>query len=618
MLFMLCLSQTTMALLNGGWRESRSWKDGMKITRKQSLQRAYLPILAPETLPDPFKMPFNNDHSIHGTVETVAITYEAPSCAPGLLCAPPPQYWLAVGTVTLQPRPTPTPNPSPDSKPLIYVFSQGQYFVGAFLPTLIAVLFSLPWHIIDAKVRSLEPFHQLSKDRGARANTSLCMDYISPVAPIVPMKALLAGHWAPLMTSLLSITTILIIPLAPEFFSIRMQGSCDFQTAGCVPSLSIFPAAGRAIEALLCLIAALHILLIIHLHRYSTGVFAEPSSIAGIATLFNNAEVVEDFRSLPSTTSKASMFKSLRKRKYKLDFHADRDGSQRYGIVPLAPSIRITVDAKGTAHAIHRKPVPNVSEEAMAFAHPHWRGALGLMLLLSGLVVIIIYYKLTDSSTSFERFMDSQGFGVRFLFTLIGVGVKLYWELIFKSMVHLTTIFFHNWHPLELAILEPYKSLAKRTSTANDSILIRRHSSPITTFASALTRRHFLVASVALSVFLSDALTICLSNIHFKNGTTFTAFTVATWLSCSIIAVMLITLLGVAFCSQPDLPLRPTTIAGVLCYLSHSSIPGRVDNMATLKEGVRNRMVRDLDLKYGMWAQNDLLTIEVDTPVHYA
>jgi hypothetical protein len=80
---------------------------------------------------------------------------------------------------------------------------------------------------------------------------------------------------------------------------------------------------------------------------------------------------------------------------------------------------------------------------------------------------------------------------------------------------------------------------------------------------------------------------------------------------------MLITLLGVALCRQPDLPLKPTTLAAVHCYLSHSSIPGRVNNLATLKGGVRDRMIRDMDLKYGMWVRTGVPTIDVETSVYH-
>jgi Protein of unknown function (DUF3433) len=164
--------------------------------------------------------------------------------------------------------------------------------------------------------------------------------------------------------------------------------------------------------------------------------------------------------------------------------------------------------------------------------------------------------------------------------------------------------------------MEPFNNLAHRSAKANDSILIQRHSSPITAFSAALYRRHTLLALVALSTFLADALTVCLSNIHFKTGTTYATFTVVTWLSCSIITLMVITLVGVALCRQPVLPLRPTTLAAVLCYLSTSSIPDRMNGMATLNQSVRNRMIREMDLRYGMWVRKGFPVIDAEPSGH--
>jgi len=75
------------------------------------------------------------------------------------------------------------------------------------------------WHFPCTKVKSLESFHQLARSQGAFAGTSLCIDYSSPF--VAPYKALIASHWAPLLTSLLSISTLFITHLSPtsELFS---------------------------------------------------------------------------------------------------------------------------------------------------------------------------------------------------------------------------------------------------------------------------------------------------------------------------------------------------------------------------------------------------------------
>jgi hypothetical protein len=59
---------------------------------------------------------------------------------------------------------------------------------------------------------------------------------------------------------------------------------------------------------------------------------------------------------------------------------------------------------------------------------------LGLIVVLVGLAVLSVYYKLEyNPNSGFERFMDSEGFGVRFLFTLVGVIISRYWTGIFQG-----------------------------------------------------------------------------------------------------------------------------------------------------------------------------------------
>jgi len=298
------------------------------------------------------------------------------------------------------------------------------------LPTIIAVIFSIPWLIIDAKARRLEPFHQLAKKNGASGSKTICADYSSQIT--APFKALLAGHWTPVLTSMLTLAALLITPLAPETVSIRTEGPCSATTLGCVPSLSIYPVAGRLVQALLCMMALVTIILVILMHPYSTGVFAEPFSIAGLATLFHNQEIFDDIRQVRGH-SKKQLRMHLAKGKYKLAFYTDHDGSMKYGIVPqhvstgspiTTPKIELTYAQEAIAPAIQKN---------LQFNRPHLTGAIGFICFLLGLLAVILYYKLRNNGDGFERFMDSQVFGVKFLFTLIGVLIKLYWSSIFKG-----------------------------------------------------------------------------------------------------------------------------------------------------------------------------------------
>jgi hypothetical protein len=309
------------------------------------------------------------------------------------------------------------------------VFTNTQYFSGAFLSTILAVLFALPWAIIDMQVKSLEPFHQLSSPGGSSARKSLFMDYSSRTFIIAPFKALFAGHWAPFITSVLSICTLIITPLAPEFVSIRVEGVC---IDGCIPSLSIFPLAGRILQGLLAFMAILTIILILIMWRYTTGVFAEPNSIAGLASLFHHPDVVQDFRNAAVTLSGTGekTYKPLLQEQYRLDYYTLPNGSARYGFIPSAPRLGFNHHAERNHFLRH----DNSAVQPLPTSYPHRNSSIGLLAVLLALLAVIVYYKVKNFDDSgFEKFMDSEGFGVRFLFTLVGVIIARYWAIIFRG-----------------------------------------------------------------------------------------------------------------------------------------------------------------------------------------
>ncbi len=64
-----------------------------------------------------------------------------------------------------------------------------QSFGYLYLPTLIAVLYSLMWGWVDLDVKRLEPYFQLSQENGASAADSLLLFYPFDFIATVPMKA---------------------------------------------------------------------------------------------------------------------------------------------------------------------------------------------------------------------------------------------------------------------------------------------------------------------------------------------------------------------------------------------------------------------------------------------
>lgn len=62
-------------------------------------------------------------------------------------------------------------------------------FLYKYLPTIIALIYSVFWSWIDLQVKRLEPYHQLSKSDGAWGKDSLLLSYPFDFLPFVPLSA---------------------------------------------------------------------------------------------------------------------------------------------------------------------------------------------------------------------------------------------------------------------------------------------------------------------------------------------------------------------------------------------------------------------------------------------
>ncbi|KAJ4167997.1 hypothetical protein NW754_011811 [Fusarium falciforme] len=64
-----------------------------------------------------------------------------------------------------------------------------------YVPTIIAVLYSIIWSWIDLDVKRMQPWFELSKPKGATAENSLFLDYQYEFVALVPFKAAKQKHW---------------------------------------------------------------------------------------------------------------------------------------------------------------------------------------------------------------------------------------------------------------------------------------------------------------------------------------------------------------------------------------------------------------------------------------
>jgi hypothetical protein len=80
--------------------------------------------------------------------------------------------------------------------PNIHDLPLSRTFLYNYLPTLLAVIFSMFMSWIDLEPKRLEPYYQLSNPEGSLGKGSLLLQYHFDFLPFVPVKALKRKHWS--------------------------------------------------------------------------------------------------------------------------------------------------------------------------------------------------------------------------------------------------------------------------------------------------------------------------------------------------------------------------------------------------------------------------------------
>lgn len=169
----------------------------------------------------------------------------------------------------------------------------------------------------------MEPFVRFADHDGTSARFSLCLDYPGEFLIVSPFKALFRRHWIKFLMSTINLASLLFAPLSSEAVFISLQGTCDSNTCGeyCIPTLSVYPAAARILRAVLALLALLVLLLTIFARRRQTGIYADPHSLAAVATLFHHPRLLEIFQNIPPATRETALVTFLEAYYYQTGYY---------------------------------------------------------------------------------------------------------------------------------------------------------------------------------------------------------------------------------------------------------------------------------------------------------
>ncbi|KAI4169009.1 MAG: hypothetical protein LQ348_007375, partial [Seirophora lacunosa] len=486
-----------------------------------------------------------------------------------------------------------------------------EYLVGAFLPTALAVVFSIPWHILFAAVQDIEPFYQLNHPQGVLARDTIYLDYRASVNVVAVIKAGWRGHFVVFSAGLCSIAVLILAPLASETVFIGFVGRGTMH--GNLVPRRLSSATKRR-------------------HRGGACRAGDPGSrppsdplsrrrhldIAGIATLFQHSRLVDEFRNLDphcAFIDNKSLQMQLRGNRYRLRHFQHLDQSMDYGIerciAPITDCDDIATsphDSRTTSHKNKKKKlttgtVTPVDAELQRSRKPrqdylvHPATVTAFVLFVAGLLTLVVYYYSTGGDTGFERFMDSQTVGVTFMFTAIGVLIKMYWAVLDDNL--------RATHPYRLLLHASWPSSAPR---ARESILASPPADPFLGLVYSLQRKAWLPSWLSLVAILTEPPIIALANIPFKAQATFEAYRVSTYVTMSL---MLLGLLGVLNVLREERVsgeeamrgievARDRTVGSVMGLLCGSTILSDLRGLAEMGTEERDSVVMGWQKRYKM------------------
>ncbi|KAM0433946.1 hypothetical protein ACHAPT_003890 [Fusarium lateritium] len=466
-----------------------------------------------------------------------------------------------------------------------YTLTGKGYFIGKFLPPIIAVLVAMMLRAINQAARQFQPFAALSRPDGALGKDALTLRFDGIDSIILPFKLLANSQPLPFITSLAAWASSFFAPLASEAIGLKIHGRCRQGTFdGCALELGMSPKAAYGLLALLIGIGALLVATIVVIsRRWSTGVAANPWCSANAAALMARNP---DLRALPLHDYRALKAAVVDKR-FKMGTFRNHEGRDEYGIVLYHGSSHGVEEAYNTCPYEEGGPRPQSHRAPQTFAAlTFWYRFLFAVFLLC-LLAFVCYYHFAETfghlPKELKTAMQSSQFGVRFVCSALGVAVILLWDMLFTSVAAIT----------------PFRRMADKSQSPTRSVLMTPPTNPISGLFVALRAGDLLLFLTAVASLMAEFLPILFANVPYNLTQTKIAHQVCSRLSAGILLFMVIGLFGSLFVQWPDLPVDPRSLVGAMWYVAEAPWVAGVEGVAGMNAKNRKNKIQGLG---GRWS----------------
>ena len=464
-------------------------------------------------------------------------------------------------------------------------FNDGDYFLASYLAVFVAVALKEMWSIVFASTKMMEPFYQLQMPGGASASNSLLANYLSTWLSWKSIQAVFGGQWVMMFSTITYAFFAALSPIATECMETLPTAWCATADDGrqpCLPVWLLNKPFARALEAFLSAIALFIIVLIGINFRRNSGLHFNPSSLASMAALLNNEEVIEEIRALDPYANDKAIAKALTGSAYRIEYHTSLNGTHHYGLVKPDSLLSSNYNRYGSIANPHNMSLTNHAPARGTFASRALRDSLFLIVICALFGVVLGYY-LDHSPDPFNHFFNSGTFGPRFLLTSIAVLVGLHWKTLER----------------EVRILTPYRRLSQRNARPENTILVTLNGTPLTALPGALRRGDIFHATIAFVAICSDLLIIAIAGVPFNRSQVWKAFIASAASSLTILGMMILAIFGLFWWriqnERMRMPREPDTLIAICMMLCNegNGIRRMMEGMELLEEKVRDGRVKE-------------------------
>jgi hypothetical protein len=294
-------------------------------------------------------------------------------------------------------------------------------FSGGYAPIIVARVFHWSWQAVHAQLIAYEPFAQMNQPGGAPGTVLLGPSISS-------MWYSWAGYAA----------VVILTPLAPEVLFFDTNYGCSNPNTSdkmnpCWPAkVSTNMPIIRSIEVLLGIVAVLAAVAAAKSFKKPSGVTADPTSIAAVASVMSHPQVLKDFAMLSGEATEKDLKSFLETKKYKLGTYVTENGTERYGIIPVETGdSSAPLDLAWSPNGEQTTPIGSETNSKWSFLSM-WKSVsmyidgIFLLFIIAVLCICGSYLHYVDRSVLAKIFQFSS-IGRRIVFTVIGLIVSSNW-----------------------------------------------------------------------------------------------------------------------------------------------------------------------------------------------